>query len=96
MDVYDAFLRVADRFGVACVILAVVFYFGREAAITLHGSVVEPVVSSHIEFLESTQETLREIGKTQEQQAETLQELAIGQRELKQVLSRPPKTDGTN
>jgi hypothetical protein len=96
VDVYEAFLRIADRFGVACVVLAVVLYFGREAAITLHGSVVEPVIESHVRFLESTQETLKEIGKTQERQAETLQELATGQREIQQVLARPAATGGTN
>jgi len=80
--VLDTFLRIADRFGVPCVILAVVLYCGREAAIALHSTVVEPVVKSHVEFLETTSETLREIGRTQEKQAETLEELAHGQREL--------------
>jgi len=87
--VLDTFLRIADRFGVPCVILAVVLWFGREAAIAIHSSVVEPVVQSHVEFLESTKETMQ-------QQAETLQELAKGQQEIQQVLARPVKTDGTN
>jgi len=43
---------------------------------------VEPVVKSHVEFLETTSETLREISSVQTQQAVTLQELAHGQREL--------------
>ena len=38
----DTLLRIADRFGVPCVVLAVVMYFGREAAIAIHSSVVEP------------------------------------------------------
>jgi hypothetical protein len=87
--VLDTFLRIADRFGVPCVILAVVLYFGREAAIALHDSVVEPVVQSHVEFLESTKETMAK-------QADTLQELAKGQQEIQQVLARPAKTEGTN
>jgi len=87
--VLDTFLRIADRFGVPCVILAVVLYFGREAAIALHDSVVEPVVKSHVEFLESTKETMAK-------QAETLQELAKGQQEIQQVLARPAKTEGAN
>ena len=82
-------MRIADRFGVPCVVLAVVMYFGREAAIAIHSSVVEPVVKSHVEFLESTKETMH-------QQAETLQELATGQREIQQVLARPARTDGQN
>lgn len=85
----DTLLRIADRFGVPCVVLAVVMYFGREAAIAIHSSVVEPVVKSHVEFLESTKETMH-------QQAETLQELATGQREIQQVLARPARTDGQN
>lgn len=85
----DTLLRIADRFGVPCVVLAVVMYFGREAAIAIHSSVVEPVVKSHVEFLEATKHTM-------EQQSETLQELATGQREIQQVLARPSKTDGQN
>jgi hypothetical protein len=85
----DTFLRIADRFGVPCVILALVLYFGREAAIAIHSSVVEPVVKSHVEFLESTKDTMH-------QQAQTLQELAHGQREIQQVLARPARTEGTN
>jgi hypothetical protein len=87
--VLDTFLRIADRFGVPCVILAVILYFGREAAIALHDSVVEPVVQSHVEFLESTKETMAK-------QADTLQELAKGQQEIQQVLARPANTEGTN
>jgi hypothetical protein len=89
-------LRVAERFGVPVVLLAVGLWMLREAAISLHSTVVEPVVKSHVEFLESTQETLHEIGKTQDRQAQTLQELAAGQREIQQVLARPAKTEGTN
>jgi hypothetical protein len=80
--VLDSLLRIAERFGVPVVLLAVIIWLGREAAITLHGSLVEPVVKSHVEFLETTSETLREISTVQTQQAVTLQELAHGQREL--------------
>lgn len=82
----DTLLRIADRFGVPCVILAVVMYFGREAAIAVHGTVVEPVVKSHVEFLDTTSETLKEIGQVQRQQATTLQELSHGQNELKFIV----------
>ncbi len=85
-SVLDTFLRIADRFGVPCVILAIVMFFGREAAIALHGTVVEPMVKSHVEFLDTTAETLKEIGQVQRQQAETLQELSHGQRELHQFV----------
>lgn len=82
----DAFIRVADRFGVPCVILAVVLYFGREAAIAIHSTVLQPVVKSHVQFLDTTSETLKEIGQVQQQQAVTLQELSHGQRELRTVV----------
>jgi hypothetical protein len=89
-------LRVAERFGVPVMLLCAGIWMLREAAISLHSTVLEPVVKSHVEFLESTQETLHEIGKTQDQQAQTLQELANGQREIQQVLARPAKTEGAN
>lgn len=85
-SVVDTLLKIADRFGVPCVILAVVIWFGREAAVALHTTLVKPVVESHIEFLDATRETLTEIGKTQEQQAETLQEIAAGQRQVQETL----------
>lgn len=82
----EAAFRVAERFGVPLVLLAVMVWFLRDAAVTLHGTVVVPIVKSHTEFLDSTRETLDEIGKTQFKQAETLQEIAEGQREIKQAV----------
>lgn len=82
----DTLLKIADRFGVPCVILAVVIWFGREAAVTIHSTLVKPVVESHIEFLDATRETLSEIGATQERQAQTLQEIAQGQRQVQETL----------
>lgn len=80
----DTLLRIAERFGVPVVLLAVVIWMGREAAITLHGTLVKPVVESHVQFLEQTSETLKEISSVQGQQAATLEELAHGQRELRE------------
>ena len=82
----ESAFRVAERFGVPVVILAVMIWFLRDAAVTIHGTVLVPIVKSHTEFLESTRETLDEIGKTQFQQAETLQEIAAGQQEIKQAV----------
>jgi hypothetical protein len=82
----EAAFRVAERFGVPLVLLAVLIWFLRDAAVTLHGTVVVPIVKSHTEFLDSTRETLDEIGKTQFKQAETLQEIAAGQQEIKQAV----------
>jgi hypothetical protein len=82
----EAAFRVAERFGVPLVLLAVVIWFMRDAAVTLHGTVVIPIVKSHTEFLDSTRETLDEIGKTQFKQAETLQAIAADQHEIKQAV----------
>ena len=82
----EAAFRVAERFGVPLVLLAVVLWFARDAAVTLHGTVLVPIVKSHTEFLDSTRETLDEIGKTHFKQAETLQAFAADQREIKQAV----------
>ena len=82
----EAALRVAERFGVPLVLLAVIIWFARDAAVTLHGTVLVPIVKSHTEFLDSTRETLDEIGKTQFKQAETLQAIAADQHEIKQAV----------
>ena len=82
----EAAFRVAERFGVPLVLLAVVLWFARDAAVTLHSTVFVPIVKSHTEFRDSTRETLDEIGKTQFKQAETLQAIASDQREIKQAV----------
>jgi hypothetical protein len=92
----EAAFRVAERFGVPLVLLAIVLWFARDAAVTLHGTVLVPIVKSHTEFLDSTRETLDEIGKTQLKQAETLQAIAADQHEIKQAVSRPPRTGSAN
>jgi hypothetical protein len=98
--ILDSLLRVAERFGVPVVLLGVVIWLGREAAITLHGTLVEPMVEAHVQFLEATSETLKEISAAQGQQVETLEELAHGQRELREqvktVISRPVTTTPQN
>lgn len=86
--IVDTAIKVAGDFGVPVVILAAFIWMAREAATTLHGTVVVPIVTSHTEFLESTRDTLHEIGRTQAQQAETLKELAISQIEIKQAVLR--------
>lgn len=82
----EAAFRAAERFGVPLVLLAVMIWFLRDAAVILHTTVLVPIVKSHTEFLDSTRETLDEIGKTQFKQAETLQEIAAGQQEIKQAV----------
>lgn len=85
-NIVDSAIRAAERLGVSVVILGAVLWMCREAATTIHTTVVIPVVKSHTEFLESTQETLSEIGKTQMRQSRTMEEIAEGQVEIKHVL----------
>jgi len=84
--VIDTLIRVADRLGVPCAILALILFFGREAAVAIHATVLEPIVESHIQFLDTTSETLKEIGQVQRQQADALQELSRGQKDLHETV----------
>lgn len=88
--VLDIAFRALKEFGLPVVLLAVVIYLFREAAMTIHGTVLVPVVESHTKFLDATQQTLREISSTQERQAETLEEIASGQREIQHKLTGNP------
>lgn len=83
----DMILRVAKEFGLPVVLLGVVVYLFREVAVTVHSTVLIPVVQSHTKFIDSTQETLREISKTQERQAETLHDIAEGQRDIQRAIT---------
>lgn len=78
-EVRTTLLSVAERFGVPCVILAVFIWLAREAAVSLNQTVVVPIVESHTEFLDK-------MASTQERQAETLEEIASGQNEIRRVL----------
>lgn len=84
---YEIGVRLVERIGVSAAILAAFLWLAREAATSLHSSVVVPIVKSHTEFLDTTSKTLVELSQTQRQQSETLQELAIGQRDIHKVLS---------
>ena len=83
----DDAIREAERFGVPVVILAVLLWMIREAATSLNGTVVVPIVKSHTEFLDTTRETLVEISRTQSTQAMTMREIAENQQELKIIVT---------
>lgn len=97
-DMIEAAIRAAKEIGPAVVVptllLCIVIYLFREAAITVHATVLVPVVESHKTFLGATTETLKEISTTQRQQAETLEELAIGQREIQHRITGGPPPAG--
>ncbi len=82
-DMIDVGIRIAREFGFPVVMLSVVVFCFREAAIALHRTVLIPVVESHTQFINSTSETLQSLGRTQDRQAETLQEIADGQNEIR-------------
>lgn len=82
----ESAIRVGERLGVSVVILVFILWMIREGAMSLNSTVVIPIVKSHTEFLDSTRDTLSEIGKTQLKQAETLEELAAGQNEIRKTL----------
>lgn len=87
-------IKVAKEFGLPVVMLAVTVYLFREAAVSVHQTVLLPMVKSHTEFISSTQETLREIGRSQDKQAQTMHELAEGQREIQRTIGSHSRQGG--
>lgn len=90
----DVAIRVAERFGVPVFVLVALLWMIREAATSLNGTVVVPIVKSHTEFLDTTRETLTEISRTQLQQASTMQEIAENQKELKIIVTSRQGDEG--
>ncbi len=71
-----------NTIGIPAGVLAVILWMFWSASATLHDTVVVPWVQSHTEYVQATSETLRVLAETQGRQAETLQEIAAGQREI--------------
>jgi len=86
-ETIEIVLRSAREFGFPILVLAVLLWLLREAAHAMHRTVVIPVVDAHSTFLRQTTATLEGLGRTQEQQADTLRELAAGQREIHAALA---------
>jgi hypothetical protein len=84
----DIMLRVGERLGVPLLILAAVLWMSREAGMALYTTAIVPLVEAHGKFLDSTSRNLEEIGTTQRQQAETLQEIAVGQKEIATIIEK--------
>ena len=82
----DSLLKVGTQLGVPVLILAAFLWMAREAGFALYSGAVVPIVEAHTRFLESTESTLKEIGSTQKQQAETMQEIVVGQRGLATII----------
>ena len=90
----DRVIKIGERFGVPVMLLAALLFFAREMCVSIHSTLLVPIVKSHCDFLESTSETLHEIDQTQAQQALILGEISLGQRAIQQALSGDPKTGG--
>lgn len=82
----DSILKFGTQLGVPVLILAAVLYMAREAGVALYSTAVVPLVEAHTQFLDSTQNTLKEIGASQRQQAQTMEEIVAGQRELTTII----------
>jgi hypothetical protein len=82
----DSLLKAGTQLGVPVLILAAFLWMAREAGFAMYSGAVIPIVEAHTRFLESTESTLKEIGATQKQQAETMQEIVVGQRELATII----------
>lgn len=82
----DSILKFGTQLGVPVLILAAVLYMAREAGVALYSTAVVPLVEAHTKFLDSTQATLKEIGASQRQQAETMEEIVAGHRELTNII----------
>lgn len=96
-NMVEVAIRVAKEFGLPVVMLAFTVYLFREVAVTVHSTILLPIVESHTRFINTTQETLGEISRTQDRQAETLHEIAEGQREIQHALGskqRPTPNGG--
>ena len=90
----DRVIKIGERFGVPVMLLIVGAFFLREACVSIHSTLLVPIVKSHCDFLESTSETLHEIDQTQQQATAILSEISMGQRAIQQALSGDPKTGG--
>lgn len=88
----DRVIKIGERFGVPVMLLIVGAFFLREACVSIHSTLLVPIVKSHCDFLESTSETLHEIDQTQQQQATILGEISMGQRAIQQALLHDPTT----
>ena len=95
----DRVIKIGERFGVPVMLLIVGAFFLREACVSIHSTLVVPIVQSHCDFLKSTSETLerssitlRQIEQTEATQAAILSEISDGQRAIQSALLHDPTT----
>ena len=79
-------LRIGERLGVPVLVLVFLLIMLREAGTAIYTGAVQPLVKAHAAFLDRTTETLQGIETTQQRQAETMQEIVVGQREITTII----------
>lgn len=72
----EILLKVAERFGVPVMVLAVFLFLTREAAIAIHGTIIEPVVASHQKFIDVVSEQTKAQTDAMHEQAAAFSKLA--------------------
>lgn len=94
--VTETMLRIAERFGVPVVLLAVFIWFAREATIAVHQTVVAPVVESHTRFIDTICEQSKAQTEAMEGQARAFRELSEAHEQQLVILRRafPEATTG--
>lgn len=85
-ELLDAILKFGSQLGVPVLVLFGVLYLAREAGVAMYSTAVVPLVEAHTKFLDSTQTTLKEIGAIQKQQADTMEEIVVGQKEIATII----------
>ena len=95
-SVTETMLRIAERFGVPVVLLAIFIWFAREATIAVHNTIVEPVVKSHTQFVDTICEQVKTQTDAMEEQAKAFRELSKAHDEQVVILRRafPDSTGG--
>lgn len=84
--ILDSILKFGTQLGVPVLVLLALLWMAREAGVALYSTAVVPIVEAHTEFLNSTQNTLKEIGVSQTRQAETMREIVAGQKEIAEMI----------
>lgn len=94
--VTETMLRIAERFGVPVVLLAIFIWFARETAVAVHETVVEPVVRSHTQFIDTICEQVKAQTNAMEEQANAFRDLSEAHDEQVVILRRafPDATGG--
>lgn len=86
--VAETMLKIAERFGVPVVVLGIILWLGREAAISVNRTVVAPVVEAHTKFVDTVVEQVRVQTSAMEGQANAFRDLAEAHEQQLQILKQ--------